>query len=184
MTLVNLFHTSEKTGMEENRLMKYPHCVPTADQRIQLKNLPLKTWIPFLGEEGYSDGRLLYRTDKDSLFILPFWDMGWAYDRKTKSLVATHVRGLRFTETMDCPGGFYTELHSETLLFSEFFKDQTWSDLTIRDLLELDLEMYQLHCDWTDLKNSYIVHGFEGQPSIITDEEIQALYSNANDTML
>lgn len=70
--------------------------------------------------EGYSDGRLIKRVDIDRLLILPYWDLGWAYDKKQSCLIRTDDRGLRFSENLKETDGFYTELSADALLLSDF----------------------------------------------------------------
>lgn len=96
--MIQLFHSTTTTRVSDAHLTQFPDCVPVADPKLKIKDLPFETWIPFLGSEGYSDGRLVKRVDFDRLLILPYWDLGWDYDKKQSCLIRTDCRGLRFSE--------------------------------------------------------------------------------------
>lgn len=178
-SMIQLFHSTTTTRVADAHLTQFPNCVPVADGNLRIKDLPLETWVPFLGSEGYSDGRLIKRVDIDRLLILPYWDLGWAYDKKQSCLIRTDCRGLRFSENPKETDGFYTEISADALLLSDFFRDEIWDEMLIREVLELDLELYSQYFEEAapkKLEDVYEVYAYEQGPSIITKEEIESLY--------
>lgn len=51
-SMIQLFHSTTTTRVSDAHSTQFPDCVPVADPKLKIKDLPLETWVLFLGYRG------------------------------------------------------------------------------------------------------------------------------------